>query len=344
MAVIGLGYIGHRHLAMIEANKEMELVAMADVRAQSECDVPTDVPFFSSIDEMLDAMTDIDVLSICTPNGYHADIAVKALSHGVNVLMEKPMALSTADAKRIGDAASTSGAQVVSVFQNRYTPTSQWLKKIVSDGTLGSLTSIVVNCQWNRDERYYKPGSWHGTAALDGGTLFTQFSHYIDILLWLVGDIDILHATFADYAHKETTDFEDTGAFTFKTRRDGAIGTFNYTTAVPAENLESSITLIGTRGSVKVGGQYMSDVLLCKIPGYEMPQLPAPNPPNDYGAYKGSAANHCYVFDNIADVLLRDAIPTADYDDGAAVVSVIERVYALRRGDYKSSKLLNYLP
>lgn len=344
MAVIGLGYIAHRHLAMIEANKEMELVAMADVRAQSKCDVPTDVPFFSSIDEMLDAMTDIDVLSICTPNGYHADIAVKALSRGVNVLMEKPMALSTADVKRIGDAASTSGAQVVSVFQNRYTPTSQWLKKIVSDGTLGSLTSIVVNCQWNRDERYYKPGSWHGTAALDGGTLFTQFSHYIDILLWLVGDIDILHATFADHAHKETTDFEDTGAFTFKTQRDGAIGTFNYTTAVPAENLESSITLIGTRGSVKVGGQYMSDVLLCKIPGYEMPQLPAPNPPNDYGAYKGSAANHCYVFDNIADVLLRDAIPTADYDDGAAVVSVIERVYALRRGDYKSSKPLNYLP
>ncbi len=344
MAVVGLGYIGHRHIAMIETNKEMRLVAVADVRTPAECDAPEGIPFFSSVDEMLDAMTDIDVLSVCTPNGYHADIAVKALNHGVNVLMEKPMALNTADAKRIGDASKASGAQAISVFQNRYTPTSQWLKKIVSDGTLGSLTSIVVNCQWNRDERYYKPGSWHGTAALDGGTLFTQFSHFIDILLWIVGDIDILYATFADYAHKETTDFEDTGVFTFKTRRDGAIGTFNYTTAVPAENLESSITLIGTQGSVKVGGQYMSDVLLCKIPGYEMPQLPAPNPPNDYGAYKGSAANHCYVFDNIADVLLRHAAPTADYNDGAAVVSVIERVYALRDGDFKSPKQLTYKP
>lgn len=344
MAIIGLGYIGHRHLAMIDANQEMQLVAVADIRTPSACDAPAGVPFFSSVDEMLDAMTDIDVLSICTPNGYHADIAVKALNHGVDVLMEKPLALNTTDTKRIGDAARTSGAQVISVFQNRFTPTSQWLKNIVSDGTLGSLTSVVINCQWNRDDRYYKPGSWHGTADLDGGTLFTQFSHFIDIMLWLVGDIDILYATFADYAHKETTDFEDTGAFTFKTRRDGAIGTFNYTTAVPAENFESSIILIGTRGSVKVGGQYMSDVIQCKIPGYEMPQLPAPNPPNDYGAYKGSAANHCFVYDNVADVLLRNTTPTADYNDGAAVVSVIERVLAFRKGDFKSPTPLTYRP
>lgn len=158
MAIIGLGYIGHRHQAMIDANKEMQLVAVADVRTPSACDAPAGVPFFSSVDEMLDAMTDIDVLSICTPNGYHADIAVKALSHGVNVLMEKPLALNTTDAKRIGDAAKASGARVISVFQNRFTPTSQWLKSIVSDGTIGPLTSIVINCQWNRDGRYYKPG------------------------------------------------------------------------------------------------------------------------------------------------------------------------------------------
>lgn len=344
MAVVGCGYIGHRHMAMIDANDEMELVAVADVRAADICDAPACVPFFSNVDDLLASAGQLDVVSVCTPNGFHADIAIKILKSGANVLMEKPLALSVADARRIADAEKASKGRVFSVFQNRYTPTSQWLKDVVSGGTLGDVTSVVVCCQWNRDERYYKPGSWHGTAALDGGTLFTQFSHYVDILLWIVGEVDILSATFDDFAHKSTTDFEDTGAFIFRTRKSGAIGTFNYTTAVPAENLESSITLIGTKGSVKVAGQYMSDVAFCKIPGYIMPQLPPPNPPNDYGAYKGSAANHCYVFENIADVLLRGAEPTADLSDGMSVVDTIERAYAFRSGNYTSSTPLTYRP
>lgn len=343
-AVAGCGYIGHRHIDMIEANPEMELAAVADVRAGAACGAPAGVPFFPSVSAMLAATPGIDIAAICTPNGFHADMAVECLAAGVNVLMEKPMALSRADALRIREAERASGKLLLTVFQNRYTPASEWLHGVVHGGLLGRLTSVNVCCLWNRDNRYYRPGSWHGTADLDGGVLYTQFSHYLDILLWLVGPVDIVAADFADFAHHATTDFEDTGTVLLRTRRDGALGTFYYTTAVPGENLESSITLVGTRGCVKVAGQYMSDVAVCRIDGYSMPSLPPPNPPNDYGCYKGSAANHSMVYANAADVLLRGAAPTATWADGIEVVSTIDRIYALRRGDYSACGRLQYVP
>lgn len=343
-AVVGLGHIGCRHVAMIEQNDEMELAAVCDVRPMADCKFPAGTPFHSSLKELIACHPDVDIVSICVPNGYHADMAVECLEAGLSVLVEKPLALSVADAERVGQAEKASKGRVFSVFQNRYTPTSAWVRQLIDEHRLGRLTNVVVNCMWNRDERYYKPGGWHGTADLDGGTLFTQFSHYIDILLWLVGPIDIVAAQFDDFSHAHLTDFEDSGQVLFRTRRDGALGTLSFSTAVPQQNLESSLILVGTKGSVKVGGQYMSDVDHCAIADYVMPELAPANPPNDYGEYKGSAANHCYVFDNVADVLLRGAEPTADWADGALVVSTIESIYALRKRSYACSKQLTYVP
>lgn len=344
MAVVGCGYIGHRHIAMIEAHPEMELAAVADIRPAEVCDAPRGVNFYPTLEALLSAEGSLDVLSVCTPNAYHADMAVLALNRGLSVIIEKPMALSAADSLRVAEAEKRSRGRVFCVFQNRYTPSSAWLHGLIAEGRLGRIASVSVHCFWNRDGRYYKPGTWHGTADIDGGTLYTQFSHFVDILLWNVGPIDVTSATFGDFAHADSTDFEDTGAFIFRTRRDGAIGSFAYSTAVQGQNLESSITIIGTKGSVRISGQYMSDVEVCAIEGYAMPQLPPPNPPNDYGAYKGSAANHCYVFDNVADALLRGAKPDAPWADGHEVVDTIGRVYALRTGDYRSTKPLTYRP
>lgn len=344
VAVVGCGYIGRRHIDMIEANPEMELAAVVDVRPRGMCGAPEGVPFFATAGEMLAAMPGIDIAAICTPNGFHADMAVECLAAGADVLMEKPMALTVPDALRIREAERASGRRLFAVFQNRYTPASEWLHGLVADGTLGRLMSVNVCCLWNRDNRYYRPGSWHGTADLDGGVLYTQFSHYLDILLWTAGPVDIVAADFADFVHHATTDFEDTGTVLFRTRRDGALGSLYYTTAVPGENMESSITIVGTRGCVKVSGQYMSDVAVCRVDGYTMPPLAPPNPPNDYGCYKGSAANHSMVYANVADVLLRGAAPTATWDDGFEVVSTISRIYALRRGDYSACGRLEYVP
>ena len=200
MAVVGCGNIGHRHIAMIGFNPDMELVAVADVRPPAECDAPAGVPFFGSIDALLAAALNIDVVCICTPNSLHARQAVQVLASGADVLIEKPIAISVPDAEAIRRAEEESGRRVFTVFQNRYTPTSRWLRSVVSSGALGTISSVSVNCFWNRDKRYYAPGGWHGTREYDGGTLFTQFSHFVDLLLWTLGDVNVISAQAADFA------------------------------------------------------------------------------------------------------------------------------------------------
>jgi predicted dehydrogenase len=185
---------------------------------------------------------------------------------------------------------------------------------------------VQLNCYWNRDERYYKPGNWKGTQNLDGGTLFTQFSHWIDIMYWLFGDIKNIQAKFADFNHQTLTDFEDSGFVSFDFI-NGGMGSINYSTAVWDKNLESSLTIIGSKGSIKVGGQYMDQVDVCNIKDYIMPVLDATNPANDYGAYKGSAQNHNFVIDNVVDVLNHRASITTNALEGLKIVDIIERIY-----------------
>ena len=140
------------------------------------------------------------------------------------------------------------------------------------------------------------------TRRLDGGTLFTQFSHFIDIMYWLFGDITNIRGNFADFNHQGLTDFEDSGVVTFDFV-GGGMGCLNYSTSVWDKNLESSLTVIGSNGTVKVSGQYMNEVVYCHVKDYTMPQLAPSNPPNDYGAYKGSAQNHHYVIQNVVETL-----------------------------------------
>ena len=214
-------------------------------------------------------------------------------------------------------------------MQNRYSPPSEWLKSVVENGVLGKTFMVQLNCYWNRDNRYYKKGGWKGTQDLDGGTLYTQFSHFIDIMYWLFGDIDNIQGKFSDFIHQESTDFEDSGFISFDFI-NGGMGCINYSTAVANQNLESSITIVGENGSIKVGGQYMNEVEVCNIKDYEMPILKESNPANDYGPYKGSAANHNYVIKNVIDTLKGRTSATTNALEGLKVVEIIERIYKLR--------------
>ena len=190
-AVVGAGHIGKRHAEMIAREPEAELVALVDCRSQEECDaLRFEVPFFSSIDELLGDDLEIDVVNICTPNGLHADQSLKALAKKKHVVCEKPMGLSKDNCEKIIFKALQVSRQVFCVMQNRYSPPSEWIKSIVEEGILGEIFMVQLNCYWNRDDRYYKKGGWKGTSDLDGGTLFTQFSHFIDIMYWLFGDIN----------------------------------------------------------------------------------------------------------------------------------------------------------
>jgi predicted dehydrogenase len=334
-AVVGAGHIGKRHAEMVQRSSEAELVALVDVRSQKECAAEEfNVPFFSSIEELLQSDINIDVVNICTPNGLHAAQSLKALEHKKHVVCEKPMGLSKDNCEKIIFKALEVSRQVFCVMQNRYSPPSQWIKSLITDGVMGEIFMVQLNCYWNRDNRYYKKGGWKGTQELDGGTLYTQFSHFIDIMYWLFGDIDNIQGKFKDFIHQDSTDFEDSGFVSFDFV-NGGMGSLNYSTAVANQNLESSMTIIGENGSVKIGGQYMNDVEICNIKDYEMPVLAASNPANDYGPYKGSAANHNYVISNVIDGVKGRKSPTTNALEGMKVVEIIERIYKVRNENKK---------
>jgi len=329
-AVIGCGHIGKRHAEMITRNEESELVALIDVKEKAQLGIESyPVPFFNSLEEFLSSDIEVDVVSIASPNGFHAKQAMQCLEARKHIVVEKPMALTKQDAEKVIFKALQVHRQVFAVMQNRYSPPSVWIKELIESGKLGKIYMVQLNCYWNRDERYYTPESWHGKKDLDGGTLFTQFSHFIDIMYWLFGDVTNIQGKFNDFNHKELTDFEDSGFVSFDFV-NGGMGALNYSTSVWNQNLESSMTIIAENGSVKIGGQYMDKVDVCNVKGYKMPQLAPTNPGNDYGAYKGSAANHHYVIENVIDVLNGRAAITTNALEGLKVVDIIERVYNCR--------------
>lgn len=331
-AVVGFGHIGKRHATIIKDFPGAELVAVADIDPlqQKHELYPKNVPFFTSIQSLLESNTDVDVVSICTPNGLHVEHALSALDNKCHVVIEKPMGLSRASCERVVEKSLQVARHVFVVKQNRYSPPSKWLKQIVSDGTIGEVLMVQVNCYWNRDNRYYKKGSWKGTLALDGGTLFTQFSHFIDIMFWIFGDVKNINASLKDFNHQDSTEFEDSGIVNFEFV-NGGLGCINFSTAVWDTNMESSISVVGSKGSVKVGGQYMNEIEYCHIQDYVMPELPETNPPNDYGPFKGSAANHHYVFENVINTLKGNDTITANALEGMKVVDIIERIYQFRK-------------
>lgn len=331
-AVVGMGHIGKRHATLIGQNPDAELVSVADVRDVEELGwTDAQTPCFSSIEDLLANGPDFDVLNVCTPNGLHARHCIAGLEAGKHVVCEKPMALSKADCEEVIYKALQVSRQVFVVMQNRYSPPSKWLKQLVSDKTLGDIFLVQVNCYWNRDHRYYKPGGWKGTKDMDGGVLFTQFSHFIDILYWVFGDISNIQARFENFNHQDNTDFEDSGLVSFKLMK-GGMGLLSYTTSVWDKNLESSITVIGSKGSLKVGGQYMDKVEYCHIDGYTMPELEPTLPPNNYGPYIGSAANHHFIIQNVVDTLRNRHFPSTNALEGLKNVDIIERIYALKHG------------
>jgi predicted dehydrogenase len=256
-------------------------------------------------------------------------MAVEALKAGKHLVIEKPMALTRKGCDRILFEALRNSRLVFGVMQNRYSPPAAWLKEVITHNLLGAIYMVQVNCFWNRDERYYTGTDWHGTADLDGGTLFTQFSHFIDILYWLFGDLDILDARFANFNHQATIAFEDSGVVSFRLP-GGGLGSLCYSTSVWDKNLESSMTIVGEHGSVQVSGQYMEQVSYCHIRDYAMPQLAPTNPPNNYGPFQGSAANHGYVYENIVDTLLHQGSITTNALEGLKVVEIIEKVYQFK--------------
>lgn len=329
-AVVGCGHIGKRHIQIIHGRSDAQLVAAADTDAEALAAAEVHSAY-ETLAALLDGCgSELDVVAVCTPNGTHVALAMEAVRAGKHVVLEKPMGLEVEGVEALRAEAQAHGVTVFGVMQNRYAPAAQWMKRAMEQGVFGDVRQVHVQCLWNRDERYYAPGSWRGTLALDGGPLFTQFSHFLDILMWVFGEVEVTTARFTNQTHQDSTEFEDGGSFQFNLS-DGGWGTFTFSTSVQHGNFESSMTVVGENGTVRIGGQYMDRLDEFALPGVVRPDMSNVAPPNDYGGYKGSASNHHHVYDNVVDVLLGGASVATPIEEGLAVVRVIAQAHALGR-------------
>jgi predicted dehydrogenase len=325
-AIIGCGNIGRRHAEQIQKVGHLVAVCDIDKTKANELGEKNNAAVYFSIEELLSIEKNIDVVTICTPNGLHATHSIQAMKAGCNVLCEKPMAINSADCLQMIRTAEETGKKLFVVKQNRFNPPVIAVKKLINENKLGKIFSIQLNCFWHRDAQYYI-NSWKGTRSLDGGTLFTQFSHFIDLLYWLFGDVKEVKAFAKNFAHKNLIEFEDTGVVIIEFE-NGMIGTMNYTVNSFKKNMEGSLTIFGEKGTVKIGGQYLNELEYQEMDGEKIENLPAGNKANDYGFYEGSMSNHDKVYQNLIDVLNNNAEIAANSHDGLKTVEIIEKIYA----------------
>ena len=322
-AIAGCGRISQRHAKQIA--KIGNVKAVCDIipeRANILAEEYGATAYYS-LEELLLNEKNLNVVSICTPNGLHASHSIKALEAGINVLCEKPLCIDVMDGNSMIEAAEKSGKKLFVVKQNRYNPPVAYLKELINMNSLGQIYSFQVNCFWNRPLGYYT--DWKGTKSLDGGTLFTQFSHFIDLLYWLLGDVAAVKSLTENSAHPNI-EFEDTGMILFD-MKSGAIGSMNYTVNSFNKNMEGSIAIFAEKGTIKIGGEYLNELEYFNVEGMEAPILPKGNPANGYGFYKGSMSNHDKVYENLIKALNDEDQLFASAAEGLKTVEIIERIY-----------------
>ena len=323
-AIVGCGRIAQRHAEHI--HRLGNLVSACDIeinKAHVLADKYDAAPF-SELEEMLEA-TEIDVVSVCSPNGLHAEHTIRSLRANCHVLCEKPMALSAKDCGAMIHEAERASRRLFVVKQNRFNPPVAAVKQLIDQGKLGKISTVQLNCFWNRNENYYR-NSWKGTRELDGGCLYTQFSHFIDLLYWMIGDVASARAFVANHQHEDFVDFEDCGVVAIEFA-NGTLGTVHFTINSHSKNMEGSITIFGDKGTIKIGGQYLNELEYQDIAEGSIDNLPPGKPANQYGEYVGSMSNHDRVYENVVDVLTNDGIIATHGYEGLKTVEIIEKIY-----------------
>lgn len=324
-ALVGYGNIGRRHADHILQNKEAKLIAICDNDPDRSGSIPEGVPFYNDLGTMVKDIR-AEVLCVCTPNYLHEAHTLIALKAGMHVVVEKPMAITPDSCNRMIKKAKETGKTIFAVKQNRYNQPVQEVKHLLDNGMLGRIYMIQVNCFWNRGDAYYAESAWRGEKAKDGGCLYTQFSHFVDILYYLNGGIRDASGWIHNYAHQHNTSIEDTGSFVLKAEND-AIVNFNFTTCCYQKNMEGSITFFAENGTVKIGGQYLNTIEYQQLKDIRLPEINITAKANDYGLYQGSMSNHDKVIQNVVDVLRHNAPVMTSAEEAAEVIRIIRMMY-----------------
>ncbi|MES2179542.1 MAG: Gfo/Idh/MocA family oxidoreductase [Gemmatimonadota bacterium] len=319
VALVGCGRISKNHFEAIAKVPELELVSVADTEIERARQVG--VPAFDSLERMLAAVPS-DLVAVCTPSGLHPQHGIIAAKAGRHVLTEKPMAISLESADALVRACDEASVHLFVVKQNRLNPAIQLLKRAVDKGRFGRIFMANTTVRWTRPQEYYDAEPWRGTWEFDGGAIMNQASHYVDLMQWLVGPVESVMAKTATQARR--IEAEDSGVAILKFR-SGALGVIEVSVLTYPRNLEGSITILGERGSVKIGGTAVNKVDHWSFESYDdddkLVEAANTSPPTVYGH------GHEGYYRNLLPVLGGTARPDTDGRAGRKSLELILGIY-----------------
>jgi UDP-N-acetyl-2-amino-2-deoxyglucuronate dehydrogenase len=338
IAIVGCGRIAKNHFGSLDKHcNDLELVAVCDTNPAASTPYTSqyDVPAYTSLEKMLE-QHQLDLVSLCTPSGLHADQAALAAKHGVHIVTEKPMATRWADGVRMVKVCDEAGVRLFVVKQNRRNTTLQLLKRAVEEKRFGKIHMVHLNVFWTRPQAYYDQAKWRGTWEFDGGAFMNQASHYVDLLDWLIGPVDKVQAMMSTTRDIEV---EDTGVLNVRWR-NGALGSMSVTMLTYPQNLEGSITILGETGTVRIGGVAVNDIQLwnfAEARDYDQ-QIEAAN----YATTSVYGFGHPLYYKNVVDVMRGVAEPETDGREGLKSLEMLIAAYLSARDGKTISLPLEY--
>jgi len=326
--LIGCGRISKNHFEAVSQIPDAEFVACCDIiieRAKEASELYNIKSIYTDYKEML-IKEQLDAVAICTPSGLHPELGINVAKHKIHVITEKPMALNIQSADELINACDENKVKLFVVKQNRLNTTLQLLKSAINKNRFGKIYLAQSNVFWQRPQSYYDQAPWRGTWELDGGAFLNQASHYVDAMYWLLGDVQSVRAETATMARNIAA--EDTGCAIVHFK-SGVIATFNVTMLVFPKNFEGSITILGEKGTVKIGGVAVNKIEKWEFEDYDDDDKIVTDcnyqPPTVYGF------GHNPYYQNVVSALLENTEPYTDGRDGRKSVEIIQAIYESAR-------------
>lgn len=326
VGIVGLGSIFPRHCEAIKKISELELRAVCDSRKEVAQKIgrKENVKYYSDYHDIIND-ENVDIISVCTPNGLHFPIGMETAKKGKHCIMEKPLALDYSDAHKLVTLFKKQRKWLFPVLQVRYNPAIMVLKKYVDKNSLGKIFSASVVIRWSRPKEYFSTSPWKGSKKMDGGALLTQGIHYIDVMQYILGPAKSVFGKVKKVIHTIETEDTVNALIDFKS---GAGGTIEFTICAYPRNLECSLTVLGEKGTIKIGGPAMNVCEFWEVKGVPRPRIASGLRPNEYdgGMYVGSCPNHKYVYENAVHVLLRNKSLMIDPNDALESIKIIDAI------------------
>lgn len=327
VGIIGLGKISSRHYEdSVKQLKELELRAVCDIdeKLAKEIAKKERVTYYTNYKDLI-SDPNIDVVAVCLPNGLHFKTGIEIAQKNKHCVMEKPIALNYADAKKMIAAFKKSRGKLFPVLQVRYNPSVRVLKEYVEKGFLGKILTASVIIRWSRPQKYFEQSGWRGTKKMDGGTLLTQAIHYIDVMQYVLGKVKSVYGKTKNVAHKiETEDI----ANAIMDLKSGTRTNLEFTICTYPHNLECSLTVLGEKGTIKIGGRAMNECEIWEVKDTPKPVIPSGPNPNVYagGLYVGSCPNHKSIYQNLIDTVLYKKPSFIKAEDALESIKIIDAI------------------